>query len=35
MIPALREAMRTPARIKIPVTGELNKGTSEMPLNSI
>ncbi len=35
IIPAFLEAINTPARIKMPVTGELNKGTSEMPLNNI
>ena len=32
---AFREAIKTPARIKIPVIGELIKGTSEIPLNNI
>jgi hypothetical protein len=33
--PAFLEAIITPTRIRMPVTGELNKGTSEMPLNNI
>jgi hypothetical protein len=35
IIPALREARNTPASIRIPVIGELNNGTSEIPLKRI
>jgi hypothetical protein len=33
--PAFLDAKITPARISIPVIGELNKGTSAIPLNSV
>jgi hypothetical protein len=33
--PAFLDANNTPANIRIPVIGELNNGTSEIPLNKI
>jgi hypothetical protein len=33
--PAFLDAKNTPANIKIPVTGELNNGTSAIPLNNV
>ena len=33
--PAVRDATNTPASMRIPLRGELNKGTSDMPLNSM
>jgi hypothetical protein len=33
--PAFLDARKTPAKIKIPVIGELIRGTSEMPLNKV
>jgi hypothetical protein len=33
IIPAFLEAKITPAKIRIPVIGELNRGTSAIPLN--
>jgi hypothetical protein len=33
--PAFLDAKKTPAKIRIPVIGELNNGTSEMPLNRV
>jgi hypothetical protein len=33
--PAIRDAKITTASIRIPLIGELNKGTSDMPLNRV
>ena len=33
--PAFLDARKTPETIRIPVTGELNNGTSEIPLNKV
>jgi hypothetical protein len=33
--PAVRDAKITTASIRIPLIGELNKGTSDMPLNRV
>jgi hypothetical protein len=33
--PAFLDAKNTPANIKIPVIGELNNGTSAIPLNNV